>query len=82
MSFEVLMMIAFGLLQPLTVLRPRIRKDWLLYTLFIPLCALVASTLVPERDAVAERYHLRRRVRGLRLASHSSWAIWWPPSAA
>jgi hypothetical protein len=49
MAFNILVVVAFGVLQPLTVLRTRIRKTWLVYVLFVPLCAMVAWSMVPER---------------------------------
>jgi hypothetical protein len=49
MSFKLLVMVAFGILQPLTVLRKYVRRTWLVYVLFVPACAMVAWAMVPDR---------------------------------
>jgi len=44
---DITLMAAFGLMLPLTLLRPRIRRHWLVVALLLPLAAVVASTVAP-----------------------------------
>ena len=49
---NVSVMIAFGILLPVTFLRPRIRQDWLFYSLLALFSGAVVYTAIPDAESV------------------------------